>query len=224
MKKSTLIPLAIASILCSGCGGLTGFLLYDTDPTLTPPQEIEAFAQSNQVAFEWKKIEDSRVVGINIYRGTPQERFRSDQGFKRIGSIPNRYGTHFVDSKLTPEHAYLYTFTTFSLTRESKPSSIVRIKTTPAVAGVSFIEAYREGAAVVKLLWRPHTDGAVAGYIVQRKQGTGAWKYLGQVEGRLMVEYIDRGVKPSYHYSYRVIAKRYDGTTTQPSPQTDILL
>ena len=109
MKKSTLLLSALFLLLLNNCGsGIKGLMIYNTDPTLKTITEVRALPMQNSVGFEWKKIEDYRVHGVNIYRGTPMA---GSQSFQRIGSVGNRYGTHFVDTHVKPNKKYLYTFT-----------------------------------------------------------------------------------------------------------------
>jgi len=224
MKKSILLLSALALLILNGCGGIKGLLIYDTDPTLKTITQVKALPMMSSVGFEWKKIEDNRVHGINIYRGSPGDRIGGDQGFKRIGSIGNRYATHFVDTHTKPNTKYLYTFTTFSLGRESKHGAILRVKTRPPFAGVSFVQAYKVAPGVVKLLWKPHPNERVNAYIIERSVNGAEWKYVSQVEGQLMAEYIDSFVRAGNTYAYRIIAKSYDGIRAKASQVTRISL
>jgi len=178
----------------------------------------------SSVGFEWKKIEDNRVHGINIYRGSPHDRFGTDQGFKRIGSIGNRYGTHFVDTHVKPNTTYLYTFTTFSFGKESKHGAVIKVKTRPTFDAVSFLQAYKVAPGVVKLLWKPHPSERINAYIIERSVNGGEWKYMAQAEGQLMAEYIDTFVRAGNTYAYRIIAKSYDGIRAKASQVTYISL
>ncbi len=224
MKKSILILSALALLFLNGCGGIKGLLIYKTDPTLKTITQVKALPMMASVGFEWKKIEDYRVHGVNIYRGTSSDRFGTDQGFKRIGSVGNRYGTHFVDTNVKPDTTYLYTFTTFSLGRESKHGSVIKVKTRPPFAGVSFAQAYKVAPGVVKLLWRPHQSQRVNAYIIERSVNGAGWKYVAQVEGQLMAEYIDTFVRAGNSYAYRIVAKSYDGIRAKASQITRISL
>jgi len=224
MKKPILLLWILSLVTFNGCSGVTGLLIYDTDPTLKTITQVRALPMMSSVGFEWKKIEDERVHGINIYRGSPDDRFGTDQGFKRIGSIDNRYGTHFVDTHVKPNTAYLYTFTTFSFGRESRHGTVLRVKTRPPFSAVSFVQAYREAPGVVKLLWKPHPSERINAYIIERSVNGGEWKYMAQVEGQLMAEYIDTFVRSGNTYAYRIIAKSYDGIRAKTSQVTHISL
>jgi len=222
MKKSILLLSVLALIIFNGCGGVKGLMIYDTDPTLKSITQVRALPMMSSVGFEWEKIQDRRIHGINIYRKAPAD--REDQEFKRIGSIGNRYATHFVDTHVKPNTKYLYTFTTFALGKESKRSTVLRVKTRPTFAAVSFVKAYKEAPGVVKLLWRPHPSQRVNAYIIERSVNDGTWKYVSQVEGQLMAEYIDTFVRNGNTYAYRIIAKSYDNIRAKASQATQISL
>ncbi len=222
MKKSILLLSVLALITFNGCGGIKGLMIYDTDPTLKSITQVRALPMMSSVGFEWEKIQDRRIHGINIYRKVPSN--QEDQEFKRIGSIGNRYATHFVDTHVKPNTKYLYTFTTFALGKESKRSTVLRVKTRPTFTPVSFVKAYKEAPGVVKLLWRPHPSQRVNAYIIERSVNNGRWKYVSQVEGQLMAEYIDTFVRNGNTYAYRIIAKSYDNIRAKASQATQISL
>lgn len=219
MKKSTLLLLVTALITFNGCDAIKGLMVYDTSPTLNNITDIKALPTMNSVGFEWEKITQRDIHGINIYRASPQER-----SVKLIGTLGNRYATHFVDTHVKPNTQYLYTFTTFSLGRESKRSKLLRVQTSPTFSAVSFVQAYKETDGVVKILWKPHHNERISAYIIKRSVNGGAWKFVSQAEGHLMVEYIDTFVRRGSQYSYRIIAKSYDGIEAKASQATHISL
>ena len=222
MKKSTLLLWTISLLLLNNCGsGIKGLMIYDTDPTLKTIKQVRALPTQSSVGFEWKKIEDKRIHGVNIYRGNPTE---GSQSFKRIGSTGNRYATHFVDTNVKPNRTYLYTFTTFSLGKESKHGAVLKVKTRPTLEGVSFVKAYKVAPSVIKILWAPHANQSINRYVIERSVNDGPWKFVTQVEGQLMAEYIDTFVHPGNSYKYRVIAKSYNDILTKPSQVTMLAL
>jgi len=208
-----------ALISFNGCGGIKGLMLYDTDPMLKNITHIKALPMMNSVGFEWEKIKERRIHGINIYRASPD-----DSSVKHIGTLGNRYATHFVDTHVKPNTPYLYTFSTFSFGKESTQSKLLRVRTLPTFAPVSFVKAYKEAFGVVKLLWKPHPSERINAYIIKRSVNGGEWKYVSQVQGQLMVEYIDTFVRTGNKYRYRIIAKSYDGIKATASQVTQISL
>jgi len=196
-------------------------MTYDTDPTLKTVEKVRSLPTQNSVGFEWKKIEDNRVHGINIYRGVPTA---GAQSFKLIGSVDNRYATHFVDMNVKPNRTYLYTFTTFSLGKESKHGAVLKVQTRPPLNGVSFVKAYKVAPNVVKLLWSPHANQSINRYIIERSVNGGVWEYVMQVQGQLSAEYIDTFVHGGSRYRYRIIGKSYDNILTKTSQITSVSL
>ena len=221
MKKSTLVLWVLSLITLSGCGAVKGLMTYDTDPTLSGIGEVHALPAMNSVGFEWEKIEDHRIQGVNIYRGKPSQDLHN---FKRIGTVGNHYATHFVDRHVNAETSYRYSFSTFSFGKESRRSAPLEVKTLAAFSAVSFVKAYQVAPSVVKLLWKPHADPSVNAYIVERSANGGEWEFISQVRGQLMVEYIDTFVRSGSTYRYRIIAQSYDNIRAHPSQETQITL
>jgi fibronectin type 3 domain-containing protein len=221
MKKSILILWVLFLITFNGCGGIKGLMTYGTDLTLTPLKEIHALPSMNSVGFEWEKISDHRIHGVNIYRDNASEDTKS---FKRIGTVGNRYATHFVDTHVKADSTYRYMFSTFALGKESKRSEPVEVRTLPPFSAVTFVKAYKVAPSVVKILWKPHDNPSISTYIIERSVNDGEWKFVSQVQGQLMVEYIDTFVTRGRTYRYRIIAQSYDKIRAYPSQPTQITL
>lgn len=221
MKKSILILWVLSLLTFNGCGGIKGLMTYGTDPSLKTITQVNALPRMNSVGFEWKKIEDHRIHGVNIYRGSASQ---DTQSFKRIGTVGNRYATHFVDTHVKADSTYRYTFSSFALGQESRRSKPIEVRTLPAFSAVSFVKAYKVAPSVVKLLWKPHANSSINTYIVERSVDGSEWKFVSQVQGQLMAEYIDTFVRGGYTYSYRIIAQSYDKIRSYPSPATKITL
>jgi fibronectin type 3 domain-containing protein len=175
----------------------------------------------NSVGFEWPTITDARVHGVNIYRSVPTT---GNQTFERIGSTSNRFATHFVDTRVQANANYLYTFTTYMIGKESKYGAILNVKTLPHLEAVSFVKAFVVAPTAVKLLWAPHSNQSIIGYRIERSVGNGSWKYLTEVRGQLMAEYVDTFVHQGQSYHYRIFAKSYDGLLSYPSTLMSISL
>ncbi|RLA69027.1 MAG: hypothetical protein DRG09_06785 [Epsilonproteobacteria bacterium] len=221
MKKSILLFLVLASLIFNGCGGIKGLMTYRTDASLQGIGSVHALAAMNSVGFEWEKIHNKKIHGINIYRGNTAG---DKQSFKRIGTVGNRYATHFVDTHVKAGTTYSYTFTTFALGKESSRSQTLYVKTLAVFSAVSFVKAYKVAPSVVKLLWKPHSNLSVNAYVVQRSVDRGEWKFVSYVEGRLMAEYIDTFVRAGKSYRYRIIAQSYDKMQAKPSQVTQLTL
>jgi len=221
MKKSTLLLWVLASVTFSGCGAIKGLMTYSTDPTLGSIKQVHTLPTMNSVGFEWKKITDHRIHGVNVYRGNASG---DKESFKRIGTVDNRYATHFVDTHVKADSTYSYVFSTFSLGKESRRSRVLKVRTRPAFSQVSFVKAYKVAPGVVKVLWKPHAKQSINTYIVQRSVNGGEWKFISQVHGQLMAEYIDTFVRAGRTYSYRIIAQSYDKIQAKPSHATQVRL
>jgi len=214
MKKSILLLSTLFLLTFNGCGGIQGLMIYDIDPTLQSINSVKSLPTQSSVGFEWEKTKDYRVQGVNIYRGNAQQ---GKHSLKRIGSVSNRYGTHFVDTHVKPDRSYIYTFTTYSIGKESRHGSIVKVRTPSAIKGVNFFKAYKVATGVIKLLWSPHTDKSINRYVIERSVNGGAWEYVAKVRGRLMVEYIDTFTRTGNQYKYRIFGKSYNRVLSKAS-------
>ncbi len=221
MKKSILILSLISLITFNSCSGIRGVMTYEADPTLPNIGEINALATIHSVGFEWQKLDKNiNIQGIHIYRGDPLQRVTS---FQRIGTINNIYATHFVDTHVEPDNTYSYVFTTFYMARESSPSKKVDVRTLGSFPAVSFVEAYNVSPNTIKILWKPHPNSSVNSYIIEQSVNGGLWRFVAQVRGQLMVEYIDKFARPNHTYSYRVIAQSFNKINSAPSSATSPL-
>ena len=221
MKRSILLLSAVTFLLFDGCG-TGGLMVYKTDPELPRITEVRALPEMSSIGFEWDKIEDHRVRGVNIYRQMSSKEGKKE--FRLVGTVGNRYGTHFVDVYLQPDHRYRYAFTTFRLGKESPKSAFTTVKTLPPFPPVPFVQAYQVDKNVVKILWRPHSNPGINGYIIERSMDGSPFKYLAQVKGRLMAEYIDSFVRKGHRYAYRVIATSYEKIKARPSAAAKVTI
>ena len=221
MKKSILILWLLFSITFSGCGAVKGLMTYGTDTSLKTIHGVHALPTMNSVGFEWQKIEDQNIHGINIYRVDISQ---ESKGVQRIGTIGNPYATHFVDTHVNPDTTYRYSFSTFAFGRESERTAPLEVKTLPTFSAVTFVKAYKVAPSVVKLLWKPHENPGISAYIIERSVNGSEWKFVSQVQGQLMVEYIDTFVRSGNTYRYRIIALSYDKIRAYPSQATKIRL
>ncbi len=219
-KKIYALFLMLTIFLLSGCA-TDGLMALGSDKTLTRVSGIKNIVSKGSIGFEWQAIRDSRVKGIKIYRAIPDSRTR-EQRFAKIATIDNKYTTHYVDKDIRSNISYLYMFTTYSLFNESSPSRIIRVHTMQTFAPVDFIKTYMSDHGVVKVLWNPHPNPQIDGYILERKIDGGDWKFLALVNSRLMPEYVDESAAIGRRYSYRIIAKTSEGIKSEPSAASSI--
>ena len=211
------LSISLALSLFSGCAPQpTPEKKITIDPTLPVPSLNGSLSDINTVAFEWKAISDPDVSGYSIYRSTPSE---SNQTLSRIATINSRFATHYVDEKLTPNTQYLYRFTsTGKENRESNGSETMTVTTLPMIAPISFFQSVGNMPRSAKLLWRPHPNTRISGYIIDRLNvNDQKWAEIKTIEGRLNAEYIDTDLKDGQVYYYRVRAITFDKLSTEPS-------
>ncbi len=214
------ISLILLLTFLSGCS-TEGLMAIGTDKTLPKITQIKYLVSKGSVGFEWPAITDSRVEGIKVYRAIP-ELAKKDQKFIKITTIDDRYATHYVDKNVKPNTTYMYTFTTFSHFKEGDPGKIIKIKTIGTFAPVNFIKTILSDHGVVKVLWNPHSNPLITGYILQRKVEGSKWQYLARITSRLMPEYIDKSAAIGHTYSYRIIAVSGEGIKSEPSQASTI--
>jgi len=219
MKHSLVytLSLSLALSLFTGCTTQpTPPAKMAIDPKLPVPSLNGSLSDINTIAFEWKAITDPNVGGYNVYRSNPIE---NNQTLTRVATINGRFSTHYVDEKLTPNTLYQYRFTSISKEfSESNGSETIEASTLPMIAPVSFFQSVGNMPRSAKLLWRPHPNTRISGYIIDRLNvNDQKWSELKSIEGRLNAEYIDRDLKDGQVYYYRVRAITFDKLITQPS-------
>ncbi len=180
-------------------------------------EAIKTLSDMTSVGFEWKMIPSARIEGYLLYRldpGSPGGKL------KRVARIDDRYSSHYVDDGLQPGSVYVYQMSTYTADGyESLQSKPVRVKTAPMVESVSFVRAIANLPERIKLIWRPHQDLRVMGYVIERTtvREPQKWTRIAFVDNRLSAEYIDRQIKPEEIYVYRVRVKLCNGLVSGPS-------
>jgi len=217
MKRS--IPILLLTGLIaffSGCSQQSLFAPKVTkpriDPSLPKVKQVRTLSDMTAIALEWTPIYEGEIDGYNIYR--------ADGGKEAIliKTVKDRYSSHYLDSGLEPGREYVYRITAYQDERESPPSDPVRAKTLPAPEPVPFVTAVDHLPRKAKIIWRPHPNLRVDGYIIERGDtAEGSWKKVATLKGRLQAEYIDKGLKDNRVYFYRVIARTCDGVLSAPS-------
>lgn len=183
------------------------------DPSLENVKDVKFISDVKTIAFEWKPLRDTKVIGLNIYRGENEESLR------RVGQTKTRYATHYIDKDLEPNKRYVYRFATFTKEGlESVQSDTLNLKTRDVLGPVRFIEAIDNLPEQIKIIFKPHGDFRVNGYIIQKRTPTDPeWDTIETIEGRLNAEFIDVDLEHGKHYNYRIIGTTYEGYNTKPS-------
>lgn len=217
------LSISLALSLFSGCAPTPKPEKAITIDSTLPVLTINGFISDiTSAAFEWKPIDDPRVVGYYVYRDTPGE---AGQKLHRIATVDSRFATHFVDSDLKPNLQYQYRFATFTKEgSESVGSETITVATQPMISPVVFFQSVGNMPRSAKLLWRPHSNGKVAGYIIDRLNvNDQTWHEIATISGRLNAEYIDSDLKDAQVYHYRIKAYTHDKLITEPSEITKVI-
>ncbi|MDK9692797.1 MAG: hypothetical protein OEL19_00950 [Sulfurimonas sp.] len=227
MKSWTLATLyAVSLLILSGCGGTVPVPKKETviDTTL-PMVELTkngTIIDTHSIALEWKAIDDQRVEGVYIYRAA-----LDDNGSKKelyYDTVPSRFSTHYLDTKIEPNARYSYYFKTYSTKAESQKSEVTVITSLPELESVVWIHSRQGMPRSAKIIWRPHANEKVKSYIIQRRTlESNKWVDISMVDGRLNAEYIDADLKDNFTYIYRIRVKTYDGIISKPSQEVTVL-
>jgi len=224
MKRLTLVPLTlISALLLNGCNpsAITG---HQLDLNLPKINNVKAISGSTSVAFEWQSLANKGLDGVNIYRtegdGTV---YNKTKQLVKIGTVSNRFSSHYVDTELRQNSQYTYTFTTVKGGFESAHGQVIEVKTLPPFDAVTFFQAFQKAPNTIKMIWRPHSDKRVKMYKIERSINGQPWKWVDSVKHRMMSEFIDTYVAPGNSYAYRIIAVGFDDSISKPSKVITIL-
>jgi len=217
-KFRQIIFLAVLAVLFSACGGSLNVPIQEeikVDNKLPKIVLTKKGLQEemNELAFEWKSIDNPDVEGIKIYKSSGD----LNKSYL-IKTIENRYSTHYVDLDVEPDTKYSYVFRTYKGDLVSKPTTIREVYTKPILSSVSWIYARNGLPRMAKIIWRPHRSDAIEYYIVERKTiDDDEWEMVAKIKGRLSAEYIDEDLKDKYTYKYRVRVVTFEGIVSHPS-------
>lgn len=220
MKTLTTSLFLIGSIaLFSGCQqNLDKPLQPKIDKNLPMVQtnSIRSISGIDFIALEWKGIDSQEALGYNIYRSDMQ---KDSKKFKRIASLKNKYITHYLDKGLEANNKYSYSISLISKDNvESTPSESTILSTLPNFKSISLLDTRSNLPRQIKILWRPHEDASVSGYIIERNTPTASkWEKLVELKDRYNIEYIDTGLGDNETYSYRIKAIKFNGIVSNPS-------
>jgi len=216
--KHLFLAISVATLaIFSGCTGQpTPPAEPQIDPTL-PTVTVNGHIESmSSIAFEWKPLADPRVKGYFVYRNDPKT---EDPKLTRHDTVESRFVSHYTDKKLDPSTTYIYRFSAYNKKlQESDASKTYRVTTKPVLASVSFFDSIGNLPRIAKLIWRPHDNPSVKGYIVERQNiENPEWIKIATIESRLQAEYIDMNLDDNRVYKYRLRAVTYEGIESTPS-------
>ena len=218
MKQLILPTLAATLLLISGC---TKQPTPDAKPQIDsslPVVSVNGHIQSmNSIAFEWKPAaNDAHVKGYYVYRNDPKSQ---DKKLNRHASVPSRFTSHFTDTDLQPNTTYVYRFSSYNQNaHESEASKTYRVTTKPILSSVSFFDSIGNLPRMAKLIWRPHDNAAVKGYVLERQTVEKPdWEHIANIDNRLQAEYIDTDLDDNRVYKYRLRAITFYDIKSTPS-------
>lgn len=221
-----LIIFTITLITISGCLKVEDIAQpLKSDASLKKVQRIQIISDTTAIALEWLPFTDSSsVVGYKIYRVEISENNNNSQPLKLVATINDKIASHYVDKDLKPNTTYKYKLTIFTNdNRESLGSKPVLAKTLNVIQPIHYIISIGDLAKKTKLIWRPHKDSRVSGYIIERNDiYNNAWVQVGELDNRLNVEFIDTALETNKVYKYRIRVKTFYGLVSEPSKVVDI--
>ncbi|TLD87594.1 fibronectin type III domain-containing protein [Helicobacter sp. MIT 05-5294] len=180
--------------------------------SLTPPKDIRVLSDVNTIGLEWDLVQDPNVAGYHLYR-----KKANAQSFSKIATLDSRFTTHYADNKLESDTEYIYQLVSFDKQKNVSDFSSAISAKTHSISAVSYVEAISNYPRKVKVIWNPHQDTRVSGYIIERRDKNGNWKELDKIQNRLLVEYLDTKLEDNTTYEYQIIAYNANGSRSLPS-------
>ncbi|HIQ50933.1 MAG TPA: fibronectin type III domain-containing protein [Nautiliaceae bacterium] len=206
MKK--LIVLVIFLLFLTGC--VENKPAPKSNPNLLMTQNIKAYPERNFIALKWDIVKN--IDGYYI-----EKLDNKNKKWKKLVKIDNPYKTLYVDTNLNPSTSYTYRIATFKNNQFSLANKITS-KTLPTISQVIPLESKPLKKGMVKIIFRPHINERVKGYIIEKFNDKNVkWEQITNLKPRYNVEYIDRGLEDGRVYKYRVIAYTFDDLKSIPS-------
>ena len=211
-------------ILTTGCSTQPSLTQHSAkiskDIPVIPP--IRWIGDITAIALEWDPNHDPHIAGYHVYRRLKED---NEAKFERVASIYDRFTSHYIDLHLPFQTKYLYNVSAFNEAGfESQPSKNASTITRPTLKSVVYFDSLDKLPRKAKLIWRPHTNGRVSGYILERKTPAQKdWQELATLEHRLSAEYIDKNLDDNEVYLYRLRAVTFDKIKSTPSDIVKII-
>lgn len=200
----------LLSIFLSACASLNAPLQKDS--SLSPPDSIHTIVDVSSVGFEWNLIQNENAQGFVIYRSKPNSRELFE-----IERIKNRFATHYYDHHLKPQTTYLYGIATLGENNTiSQAMRTIEVKTS-FIDAIESVFATNSKPRAIKIIFSPHPNPSVDSYLIQRLNKAGEFKTIAKIPHRLSAEYFDENLQNGETYTYRVIAKSFEGIESKPS-------
>lgn len=214
--------LGVFLILITGCNAPLNLQIATTEPKIdeTLPvvnvETIKMLPDIKSVSIEWEGVYKENLNGYHIYRKDLEQ---NDSKFTRVGTVLDKYTKHYIDSNLTPNTRYAYSISIIGQNNlESNPSDAMAIKTYPLFDSVAFIDAASNLPRKIRIQWKPHELLSIKDYILERNTPTeNEWEKIATIKNRLNAEFIDKDLKDSATYNYRLKAVNFEGIESNPS-------
>lgn len=229
MKYYRLSIFWIALLVFSGCGLVQKPLSIDEQ--LPQIHKIQSLSDVSSVAFEWESKDETEdgsptaIEGFVVFRADEealQQNTTDDltiESFKHIATLKNPLITHFFDTNLKPKSTYYYLFATLGKDNTISPySQAIKVKTS-FIDPVEGVFAISSRPRTIKLIITPHPNPSIKSYIIQRKDSKGDFQPIKELKHRLNIEYFDLHLQDSTTYTYRVMAKDFEGNISEPSEE-----
>lgn len=208
MKKMALYLIGL--LLITGCA-VNNKPAPKSNPNLPAVQKFNAYPDRNAMALKWSAVKGMSGYYIQKYNNKTHK-------WTMLATINDPYRTLYVDTGLKPSTTYTYRIATFNKAKIPSLAKEVTQKTLPTVAPVIPLEIKPLQKGMVKIIFRPHPNERVEGYIIQRFNDKNAkWEDLANLTPRYNVEYIDKNLADGKIYKYRIIAYTFDGLKSLPS-------
>jgi len=182
-----------------------------SNPNLPKVTKFNAYPDRNAIALKWNIVKG--VSGYYIQKFDKKER-----KWKMFTTINNPFQSIYIDTGLKPSTEYSYRIATFDKNKIPSLALEISQKTKPSIVPVIPLEVKPLQKGTVKIIFRPHPNERVEGYIIQRFNDKNAkWEDLARLEPRYNVEFLDKNLVDGKIYKYRIIAYTYDNLKSAPS-------
>ena len=199
-----------ALMLITGCA-VNNKPVPKSNPNLPQVKKFSAYPDRNAIALKWSTV--PQMNGYYIQRLN-----NKTHKWQMLVTINDPYRSLYVDTGLKPSTKYTYRIATFDKNNIPSLAKEVSQTTLPTIIQVIPLEVKPLKKGMVKIIFRPHVNERVEGYIIQRFDDEDAkWSDIADLTPRYNVEYIDTGLKDGKIYKYRIIAYTYDGLKSAPS-------
>ena len=197
-------------LLITGCA-INNKPAPKSNPNLPKVKKFSAYPDRNAIALKWSTV--PQMSGYYI-----QKLDNKTHKWTMLATINDSYRSLYVDTNLKPSTKYSYKIATFDKNKVPSLAKEVSQTTLPAITQVIPLEVKPLKKGMVKIIFRPHVNERVEGYIIQRFDDKEAkWNDIANLTPRYNVEFIDRDLADGKIYKYRIIAYTFDGLKSAPS-------